>query len=222
MKALIGIGLALTVLASTAAFATEIIQTDENTINVPSYGIDGSFTDGFSQFNPALGTLNSVTIALSGTGDYMGTFKLDSSCPSAASCSSVAFFSTGINIVDAPGLPSQSVLGPFQFLEDYGGVLIEGTNLSPISHSFGIGVGPLGASSVTGYIGAGEVSVMDGISEDSDECTFSGVDCTLTDSINLYTTLTYNYTPVPEPISLTLFTAGLAGAVALRRRKKAQ
>jgi hypothetical protein len=206
-------GLALT--GATAVRADEIVQTSETigqTFNLSSYG--GTF----AQFNPALGTLQDVTVQFSGDITYSVSFALNSCV---TSCYAEFSFSTGYSF-DAPGFP---VTSPFLTSSFYATANWSGAtdypDLDPQSVGRGIGSALFHAdpSAFSSYEGLGQVSIAGSVSEDSDVCS-GGLGCIRSDHLDLVTTLTYEYVPVPEPATMSVFLIGLLGVGTLCRAQR--
>jgi hypothetical protein len=133
-------------------------------------------------------------------------------------------FSTGYSF-NAPGFPITipNQTDDFFAIVNWNGSAIEPDFSPQNSGLLSFGTGNLFADSAffPSYLGTGLVDVVGSMSEDSDYCegafTFK---CNLGNQLSLTTTLTYDFTPVPEPLTLSLFGTGFAGMAAIRRRKK--
>lgn len=187
--------MAAALIAPGSASANAIVQSLTVDIN-PAITLNGSFdaspTSSFNDFNPSLGTLNSIAVSFGGTVDYRGSSSLPSVLNFFAVFNGVTFTATG----------------------NTGGLCI-GYGLCSVSLSF---TDTADRPFLTGLASNNFGLVLNGLPGEQVTTNFDG-DFPLTGSI------TYNYTPpagVPEPITLSVFGAGLAGAAALRRRKKAQ
>jgi hypothetical protein len=203
----------------------------------------GKFGGVFQQFDPALGTLNSVNLLISGDVNYYVHYEVPQpQCT--LPCYADVGFSTGY-IFNAPGFPISYERGSDFFSVANWGQRIsfdpssglywyytyfghEHTTYSPnLVDGYS---GPLGLyfsgspSSLLGYIGGGTVTVAGAISEDSDYCDGEyGMIPSCSDYLKLTTTLTYTYTPttVSEPPASPMFATGLAliaGLIWLRKR----
>jgi hypothetical protein len=181
-----------------------------------------SFGGNFNQFDPALGTLNTVRFNYSGDLTFYTTFTLSDRCFDGVYCNGQVSYSVGFNF-NGPGFPIRDTnSSPFyNIVNTY--VFADASNLAPqTTGPFQVGIAPLDAdlSALSSYIGIGLVTVAGAVSEDSDFCDDGGVRCTLSDNLNLTSTLVYDFTPIPEPFTLSLFGAGAIGLGALRRPKK--
>ena len=183
---------------------------------------NSGFGGSFDQFDPTLGTLNTVSLNFSGDLTFFTTFALDPGGCFGSSCVGHASYSVGFNF-NAPGYPLRnSFSAPFYAIVN-AEAFADASNLAPqTTGPFPIQFGPLDAdpSALSSYIGTGLVTVAGGISEDSDICDDLGVSCSLSDNLKLFSALTYNFTPVPEPFTLSLFGVGVASLTAMRRRMK--
>jgi hypothetical protein len=195
--------------ASVLSEFTVINETTEN---------GGGFGGELGQFNPSLGTLESVNLTISGEVNYYVAFAITPSCPldeaDGGECGTFFSFSTGYSF-NAPGFPLTDFMEDADFfaLLDFDGFAYP-SNLSPQSQSDGPGIFYEGSpASLSGYIGLGDVGVIGGISEDSDYCDDEdGLTCTtFSHTARITTSLTYTYSPIPEPGAIWLFMASLSG-----------
>lgn len=182
----------------------------------------GTFGGTFNQFDPSLGTLNSVALNFVGDITYFISFNPTMPDCSPLVCSATFGFSTGYNF-NAPGFPiTFPNSAPFFATVNWSGVET-GPVMDPQSSGpRSIGSGTLFADPnfLSSYLGLGTVFVAGSISEDSDFCNNAfAFTCSMSNSLQLTTALTYDFTPVPEPLTLSLFGAGIAGAIAARRRQ---
>jgi hypothetical protein len=226
-RAVLAVALSIGCLAADA-HAALITQTSETTGQTRN-GAD-QFGGVFNQFNPALGSLQAVTLNFSGAVDYTVGFSLGSS-PCGGGCGASFGFSTGYSF-NAPGFPltQYDASGSFFALVNWSGYASPPNLTSQSSGPFSISYEGDPAS-LLGYTGTGQVSVVGGISEDSDYCYgYGGVSCTTWSSnLDLTTTLTYSYLPIPEPSSrydfmgalAILALVGLAGTRRMARSVKA-
>jgi hypothetical protein len=214
--ALIGL-LILIVAPANAAIITQ------SNIKVGSASQFGSFGGTFNQFDPSMGTLNSVGLNFAGDITYSISFTPTTPDCSPFICATTFVFSTGYNF-NAPGFPitfpnSAPFFATVNWLGHATGPILSPQNSGPL----GFGSGSLFADPtfLSSYLGLGSVVVAGSISEDSDFCDNAfAFKCNMSNSLNLTTALTYEFTPVPEPFTLSLFGLGFAGLAAVRRHKK--
>jgi len=207
-------------LATPDARASVITQTIEQFF--PNYDL-GRFGGTFNQFDPSLGTLDSVMLSFSGQLHYEVDFALDpATCgPFTSGCSAEFGLSTGY-LFNASGFPvTEPYYGQFFAVFGWGGSATD-PDLDPQYASFPIEY-TAGTTDVAGYIGSGQVSVAGLISEDSDYCEDYGVSCFGYSDTFLQTTLTYVYgepRPVPEPSSAFVFATALVFGLGAARGRR--
>jgi len=205
------IGTAIVVLGLSAVSAKADVISQSNTLIGSSFEFQ-TFGGSFNQFDGSLGTLDAVTIS------FAGQQTFTTAC---AQCSLPApyFYSIGYNF-NAPGFPLRIRAIPFYALVNESGLVDSSSPKIDGPISFGSGLLGADVSALAAYIGLGTVDVAGFMSEDSDFCDSLGARCSMSNALNLTTTLTYNFTPIPEPITLTMFGAGIAGIGAARRRRR--
>lgn len=205
--------------AATSASATTITQTFSHT-GSGSFSVSHSF----SGFDTSFGTLTSVTLTLTlNEQAYVKLIDLNppqsysnatATIPISASATPV--YSGAPTLVDALTLSA----GPFSGTTSgtvtalNGAVDTDTNSVSPLAADFHFYETPTVLINTVLFGGSGTYT---GVGPSDGTFFFGGgYSGTATE------TLTYDYTPrrVPEPLTLSLFGAGLAGAAALRRRKK--
>jgi len=205
----------LPILASVPASAGVIVQS--NVYSGPS--VHGKPFGGiFSQFDPSLGILDSVSLALFGQQTFTTTFTLIPNCTDCYIDAEYGY-SVGFNF-NAPGFPiSIPNNSPFNFVNNAHGFLVPPDTSTRVDvRTFGGNELDASLAFLNSYVGLGTVLVAGYISEDSDICIGHGILCKQSNNLNLTTQLTYNYTAIPEPITISLFVVGLLGAATMRRR----
>lgn len=182
-----------------------------------------TFGGTFNQFDPSLGTLNSVALNFSGDITYFISFTPTTPDCSPLVCGTTFGFSTGYNF-NAPGFPitvpnNAPFFATVNWLGHATGPVLAPQSNGPLS--FGSGTLFADPNFLSSYLGLGSIIVAGSISEDSDFCSSAfAFTCNFSNSLHLTTTLTYDFTPVPEPATMALFAAGLLGAGAMRRKKR--
>ena len=219
------IALALAAGLSASSYAAISYQSVTNTVN----GVGTTFH--FSQFNSALGTLNSVTFSILSSVDSGSFFVQNNIGTSATVRTPHDFLTVTDNQGSGAGYAGNNkalVTTPTTGVDGYtlAGNTSETFTVTPVSL---IGVGPvnsvLSSAFFAAYTGTGLVSFNAAkdpsvsISGGSISFDMSGVDNSTAMS------LTYDYTtaPVPEPSQVAasiLLIAGIAGFVIVRRRKQ--
>jgi len=209
-------GALATLAAAVPAHATLIVQSTEltgQTHNLETFG--GSF----QQFDPTLGTLESVSLDISGSITYNVTATLDPTSPFPCSaCFYDASFSTGYWF-NAPGFPVRqpNYTPDFFSIVNYAVPGAASETLDP--QSFTGSISFLGSpDSLIGYIGLGTINIAGGISEDSDVCQDFGIKPICTDNIDLITSLTYEYA-IPEPGTIAMLGVGLLAFFTLASKR---
>jgi hypothetical protein len=231
MKALRSITLlTLSVAALAFVVATPAAYADTETFNGTIAGTSTNFTGStgsVAQFDPSLGTLNSVSISLNGSGTTIVTATaLNPSSPTGFTLleTTLSLLLTDPTDVDVNTLQSMA-----------GGPAV--SNLNPLTVIFGTpyssGTDPLGGtagsqlltSNLSSFVGLGNVT-FDLAGAASTTTSFSGGDFTAGQSTiaGAGISVTYNFTSgppptVPEPGTLTLFGTGLLGLAGMLRVK---
>jgi hypothetical protein len=204
------------------ANATVITQT----ATIASTDTDWANSLSFTKFNAGLGTLNSITFSLSGTADG-SLFVENTSTKSGATITSTLQATLTLTRPDLSTLVTIVPLGGFtDTVTKYDGVLdfggTSGKTHSGLSFSASNSFVSVSASDFALFSGAGFIFLP--VTADGSS-TFTGggnLVSGASETADATVTVTYDYTKkVPEPLTLSLFGAGIAGIAAARRRKKA-
>jgi hypothetical protein len=208
---------ALAVLAAgVPAMATTVSYTTSTPVTSVLTDWSPVKTLAFQQFNTSLGTLNSVTIALSGSLSTVVTVTNNSGSPSNGHANThlqMTVQDAGLNLINTPQIDMYSPAFNYTNLT---GSLTSGTltktgsssdtySITAILNEFkGIGTTSLNASTFT------ETTLSNtGGNTAASQVTYA----------SLTGTVTYDYNPVPEPATITLLCTGV---LALLRRKSSK
>ncbi len=214
-------GFILAVVESITSFdaqADTITQTDVATEG-PIYNTGTNLS--FNQFDPSLGNLTGVGLSLSGDATFSVDFTpvyCDDSPFGPYNCSDVigdfyfGFYFLGPGLPPNPNAPYMNPNAEFSFGLD--NIQIPQT-VGPVTINAGALIDPL-----TGYIGTGDVVIDYLTGADLSQCYDNNQRGNLvfcSDNADLTLSLTYAYTPVPEPntILLLITSLGLMGMVSL-------
>lgn len=217
----------LAVAGVVAVGATAGAQTETQIVTNPTTTamVSGTLTFVVPQFNPALGTLNSVDLTLTPAPGsvYPSDYSLTTQTITDASVNDPNGSLTGVG--DALGLTAswsgvQNPLGQSESISATPGL----NNGAPQTFAFTTpavsltGVNPAG----TGFVGLGNdnlsfttAATATSFGMGAPSVTFVGWNGTIGGTLEV----TYNYTVVPEPSTISLVVAGLLGVLGIRRRK---
>ncbi|WP_374265532.1 choice-of-anchor E domain-containing protein [Zoogloea sp.] len=184
---------------------------------------------GLSQFDPTLGTLNSVKIELSG--DIVQTLKAENTGNTADTLTPIA----GANLLFRHGTTTLQTLALSNAGAAFSATAFDGT--SDFSGTSGTDFGSLtaagslpaftytSAADLAAFIGTGNLGAFNVRAEGNGtiDSANGNLDSSIKTQARYNLTLTYDYTapvtPIPEPTSMALVGLGALGLAAARRRK---
>jgi len=216
-KILVASGSAL--LLAPAAHAATIVHADSFAIAIP-----GSDTLTFLQFDPGLGTLTKVTVTLDAE-THGGTIAWDNENPASSTDITLGIgaevTASGLAGITATATPLQTASATDIDADNDGAADFLGTDAFSVVGGAGTDSDTaMGTSDLGPYIGGGLFTLGVSASTETFLSTTGGfgpidpVPGVTTGTV----TLTYEYTPIPEPGTAPLLALGLLGAATASRR----
>jgi hypothetical protein len=204
-------------------------NTVQYTTTIDSTAVDWSKNLALEQFNPSLGTLDSIEITLSsGISSVMTAVNQaeSSSYGNGQTTINITLDTSTIGSYDLFNVGAGAVLtytGANWVYATVDNQLAAGANISssPETGSGNKDTGILSNSTLlTDFTGSGDVNLlMTTLTTINSSVTGGSTSLTQESSAGLTATITYNYTPVPEPTTMALFGIGSLGLFLIRRRK---
>ena len=220
-----GVVSTLAIILAASAGRADVLSTNTSTteISSPAYPLTWLTFD-INQFNPALGTLNSVQLTVSGQvvanlifSNYdgaTGSVRIDQ-----FTTFQIAYFnssSTNLLVDDenfewsTPGFPTRIQVGAGGAYTHSWGPENEG----PVTQNYTL------PSDLANFTGMGVIPVAAQLSATTEEDTSGGnYFVSMNTSGSATAEVIYDFTPVPEPTTIALVAIGLLGALMIRRRK---
>lgn len=209
------------------SLAVSVVQADTLTYNysvsLQSVGWSEDFT--LPQFDPSLGTLNSITFTLQGTVNGDAKFESLDAQPS-----TVAMDLSSTLQLQRPGgtilvqvIPLASTVdnvGAYDGTIDFGGS--SGKTYSGLSDTKTDSFisNPPSASDLTLFTGTGNIILPVVATASSSSSGPGSLITQFSTKASAYATVVYDYTPVPEPTGMIAMLAGFSGLVGFVRRRR--
>ncbi len=205
------VGIAAASQAATVSYSATVPQQTTDFTNIPL---------SLSQFNPSLGTLTSVTLTLAGTATGSIRFEsLDAQAAAILANLTASISASGpaaLAITTVPLSSTTTNVTAYDGTIDFGGT--SGRTLDPLSatdtqsSSLSSGFGS--------YVGTNNVTINLSANGNSTVSGSGNIVTNLSQKAGGIATLTYTYTPVPEPATMAVLSIGALGLLRRRRARK--
>lgn len=217
--------LTLAALTALLSVGTASAATITQTFTAPQAPTTWSFSNiPFNQFNPLLGTLNSVTLQFSGSFSQTELIAVPGGVPSQTISSLVAV--ADVLIFGAPNFTNLITdINGSQNVISFPGVVIAAGTSQTFNAAGSLGYGPAAQLPITPYIGTGTVSYSMASTGGFSASGGGQANFTISTLSGGTLSLVYDYTtappdnPTPEPATFALVGIALTGVGYLRRKR---